>query len=193
MPVYRAFIAIELPIDFQRQLERISRDMQAKLRNFPIKWVPIDSIHITIKFLGDISTSNLEVLTGILAGEVSRHQQFTISSGDLGAFPNLRRPRVIWVGIQAPDNLNALQKGVETGMDELGYPPEDRPYSPHLTLARIANDATPDMVKQIGTLLAGYHIESLGNFSLASLHVFRSDLKPTGAIYTRLFSAPLSR
>ena len=193
MPVYRVFIAIELPADIQRLLENISRDLQDKLRSCPIKWVPINSIHITIKFLGDVSASNLKVLTGILASEASRHHPFTMNSGGLGAFPNLRRPRVIWVGMQAPDNLNALQKGVETGMNELGYPPEDRQFSPHLTLARISNNATPEMVNQIGSTLVVSHVESLGSFSLTSIHVFRSELKPTGAVYTRLFSAPLSR
>jgi 2'-5' RNA ligase len=193
MPVYRAFIAIDLPADIQRQLEKNSRDLQAKLSPLPIKWVPINNIHITIKFLGDVSAANLNVLTDILASEASRHPSFTLGCGGLGAFPNVHRPRIIWIGIQAPEDLILLQKGIETGVNELGYPPEDRPFSPHLTLARISNNATPEMVKQIGNALVGHQVESMGSFNLTSIHVYHSELKPSGAVYTRLFSAPLSR
>jgi len=193
MPVYRSFIAMELPEKIQLPLDKISRNLQNKLRILPIKWVPVNSIHITVKFLGDISAANLIILTDILASEASRHPAFTLSVGGLGAFPNIRRPRVIWVGIQASEDLNALQKGIEAGVNELGYPPEDRPFSPHLTLARVSNNATPEMVKQIGSTLVDYQVENLGSFSLTSIHVFRSELNPSGAIYTRLFSAPLSR
>ena len=107
MSVIRAFIAIDLPDEIRQHLSRVSHKLQQQLRPYPIRWVPPQNIHLTLKFLGDVSEHNLRMLTHLLAGEVETHRPFEFGVGTLGAFPDLRRPRVIWIGIEAPDELVA--------------------------------------------------------------------------------------
>jgi 2'-5' RNA ligase len=188
----RAFIAIELPTSIQQQLNQIIRALQAKCRPGSLRWVPVANIHLTLQFLGDVPSSNVDAITRVLASETARHAATEVSVGGLGAFPNPRRPRVIWIGLSKPAGLVALQKGIENGLSGLGYPPEERPFSPHLTLARLSQNANPEAVGQVSDALAASRVGDLGIVPVTHVHLFRSDLRPTGAIYTRLFSAPLS-
>jgi 2'-5' RNA ligase len=111
--------------------------------------------------------------------------------GGLGAFPNVRRPRVIWVGTEAPPELNALQRAIEAETHKLGYPIEERPFSPHLTLGRISQNARPEEVTQVARALSMVNIGEIGRVHVGQLHLFRSDLRPSGAVYTSLYSFPL--
>ncbi|HEX2979649.1 MAG TPA: RNA 2',3'-cyclic phosphodiesterase [Anaerolineaceae bacterium] len=191
MPVIRAFIAIDLPTEIQQSLERISTQLQQQCTTTTIRWVPPKNIHLTLKFLGEVSSTNLEMLNKIVQAEAVHHRCFELSIGGLGAFPTLRRPRVIWVGVQAPNNLLALQRSIEAETVRLGYLAEDRPFSAHLTLARISHNATPEEVRKTGDALVTYKVGFLGTVHVERIRLFRSDLKPGGAIYTPLYSAPL--
>lgn len=191
MSVIRAFIAIDLPLSIQQKLEEISTQLKQPLKTNAARWTPAKNIHLTLKFLGEVSSSNLELLTKIIAAEVSRYRSFDMTIGELGAFPAIRRPRVIWVGIKAPPELFNLQKTIDTETYKLGYATEDREFSPHLTLARISHNATPDEVRQIGNLLSTTSLGILGTMKVKDVHLYRSDLQPGGAIYTPLFTAPL--
>ncbi len=192
MGVVRAFIAIDLPNDVLENIENVSRRLQTQLRHYPIKWVPTENIHLTLKFLGDVSESNLPLIEDMLAGEVSDHKPFEFGVGRLGAFPDMKRPRVIWVGVEAPEELLALQRGVESVMQRLGYPREQRPFQPHLTLARIARRATTNEVYAIGRTLREISVSFLGSARVTEVHLYKSDLHPTGAVYTRLFTTTLN-
>ena len=99
MPVIRAFIAIDLTQEILERLEQVSAQLKARLEGVPIRWVPVDNIHLTLKFLGDVSVANVEMLKKILLTEAYGHHTFDISVGGLGAFPSLRRARVVWVGV----------------------------------------------------------------------------------------------
>jgi len=191
MSVIRSFIAISLSPEIYQHLDEVGAKLRDRLPEAPVRWVPIRNIHLTIKFLGNVSVSNLEVLKKILHAEVSRHAPFEISVGELGAFPSNRRPRVLWVGVEAPPELHALQHGIETEMARLGYAREERPFSPHLTLGRVARNAESDDLRQIGQVLDSCKVGFLGATRVREVHLYRSDLQPGGAVYTRLFSASL--
>jgi len=191
MAVVRSFIAIELPQSLQQQLEHVAASMQELLRDLPIRWVPVPNIHLTLKFLGDVSTSNISMVTNILQVEAASVSPFEVSIGEFGVFPKINRPRVLWVGVQASDELLILQRRIESETTRLGYPPDKRSFNPHLTLGRVSRNADPGQVRQIGNLLRDYKLGFLGAARISQVHLFRSDLKPDGAVYTKLFSQDL--
>jgi RNA 2',3'-cyclic 3'-phosphodiesterase len=192
MNVLRAFIAIHLSPEIYRNLEQVLKDLHDRWPGAPVRWVPAHNIHLTIKFLGDVSSASLPMLTKMLAAEVSRHPPFDISVGGLGAFPTMRRPRVVWVGVEAPPELNVLQHGVEAEMARLGYTPEERDFSPHLTLGRVSRNAGTGDLPRLSEMLSAIKVGFLGATRVQSVELFRSDLQPNGAVYTSLFAAPLS-
>lgn len=192
MGVVRAFIAIDLPEDILERIEDVSHQLQSQLRRYPIKWVPVGNIHLTLKFLGDVSENNLRLIEDMLAGEVGEHSPFEFGVGRLGAFPDMKRPRVVWVGVEAPEELLALQRGIESAMQRLGYQREQRPFQPHLTLARVARKATSSQVYAIGRILREITVSFLGSARVTQVHLYRSDLHPDGAVYTRLFTTNLN-
>ena len=192
MNVIRAFIAINLSDEVHQGLERVLKDVKSRLPGGAVRWVHVENIHLTIKFLGDVSVSSLELLTTMLQTEAARHQQFEFSVGGIGAFPTPRRPRVVWVGIEAPAELSGLQRGVEAEMARLGYAPEERPFSPHLTIGRVTRNADPGELHQLSSVLDTYKVGFLGVTRVQAIHLFRSDLQPGGAVYTRLHSAALT-
>ncbi len=190
METIRAFIAIELSKEIQAGLEGVLSRLRPATK--AVRWVPALNIHLTLKFLGDTPVEKIEPLKRSLESEAGRHHPFDIQVGTLGAFPNPRRPRVIWVGVQAPAGLAALAAGVEKAVQSLGFTPEERPFSPHLTLGRIRQQASFDEVGALADLVAKTRVESLGNTRVDKIHLFRSDLRPAGAVYTSLFAAGLS-
>jgi 2'-5' RNA ligase len=191
VPIIRAFIAIDLSQEIQRRLDEVLQNYKDQLYGIPIRWVAVTNIHLTLKFLGDVSISNLHLLTELIQSEVSSHHQFEISVGGSGAFPNLRQPRVIWVGVEAPPELSAIQNVVDTATARLGYAREERAFSPHLTLGRVSRNATSQNVKTISLSLEKTRVGFLGATCVENIYLYRSDLQPTGAVYSRIFSASL--
>jgi 2'-5' RNA ligase len=191
MAVIRAFIAIDLSAEIIQRLEEVAGQLKQRLDGMQIRWVPVENIHLTLKFLGDVSMTNLEVLKKILLSESSNHPTFEMSVGELGAFPSLRRPRVIWVGVTAPSELNTLQHGIETETARLGYQHENRDFSPHLTLGRVSRNASSQEAHQIGQVLDSFKVGFLGATRVREVYLYRSDLRPGGAVYTRLMTALL--
>ena len=191
MPVIRAFIAIDLSQEIQKRLEEVLVNYRSKLPNVPIRWVPATNIHLTLKFLGDVSIANLELLTEMIEKEISSHRQFDISVGGSGAFPNIRQPHVVWVGVEAPPELSAIQNGIEVTTSRLGYSREERAFSPHLTLGRVSRNATSLDVKKISNVLETNKIGFLGATCVEKVYLYRSDLQPAGAVYTQIYSSSL--
>jgi len=186
MDSIRTFIALELPASVHQELAGIISHLKQQLPG-GIRWVPAANIHITLKFLGDVSRSNLADIEQAVGLVVNRHAAFDIRLEALGAFPNLRRPRVIWIGIQAPDTLAAMAREIEQALDKLGYPPEGRPFSPHLTLGRIAQDTQPQELASISRVLSGQKIAIAAPVRMEQVTIFQSVLKPSGSIYTPLY------
>jgi len=191
MSVIRAFVAIDLSEEIYQRLNEVTGNLQERLAGVPVRWVPVRNIHVTLKFLGDVSIKNLEVLKKLLETEARNHASFEISVGDLGAFPSERRPRVLWAGVEAPQELAALQRRIESETARLGYAPEDRPFSPHLTLGRIGRNASSQDLQRVGEILKTTRIGFLGATRIQAVHLYRSDLQPGGAVYTQLYTADL--
>jgi 2'-5' RNA ligase len=191
MAVIRAFIAIDLSQDIQNQLDEVVNKYKSQLTHIPIRWVAAANIHLTLKFLGDVSLSNLNLLTDMIQAEISSHHQFDISVGGSGAFPNIHQPRIIWVGVEAPPELTAIQNGIEATTGRLGYAQEERAFSPHLTLGRVSRNATSLDVKAISKALESIKVGFLGATCVEKVHLYRSDLQSTGAVYTQIFSSSL--
>jgi 2'-5' RNA ligase len=189
--VIRAFIAIELSPEIRTKLEAISHLLKNNLKDVPVRWVQPGNIHLTLKFLGDVSVANLEVLKQALDTEVSTHAAFDISIGEVGAFPNARRARVIWIGVEAPTDLKNIQHGINVQMERLGYEREARRFSPHLTLGRIARNANSTHLRKIGAALESIKVGFLGAVRVQSVYLFKSDLQPAGAIYTCIHTSNL--
>lgn len=192
MSVIRAFVAIELSEEIHQRLDEVIARFKKQLPDVPIRWVPAQNIHLTLKFLGEVSLTNLDMLTSLLQTEIGAHHPFEISVGGAGAFPTPRRARVLWVGVEAPPELAAVQSGILSAVERLGYAGEDRPFSPHLTLGRVSRNAGTQDLRQISQALEATKVSFLGAVCVRQVHLFRSDLRPTGAVYTRIFSAPLS-
>ncbi|GAP15178.1 2'-5' RNA ligase [Longilinea arvoryzae] len=190
MTAIRSFIAIDLNAEVQHQLGDVIRQFKPLAANV-VRWVPENNIHITLKFLGDTSPTNLEILKKIVAVEASRVHPFDLKIEGLGAFPSLRRPHVIWVGVETPPLLFNLQRAIDTETQRLGYATEDRPFSPHLTLGRLAHNATPEEIRQVGDLLAGSKVNLSVSVHVKTVVLFRSDLQPGGAVYTPILVASL--
>jgi len=191
MDAIRTFVAIELPEDVRRRLDEVEKEVQTRAGEAArkaVRWVPANNMHLTLKFLGEVSTANVQSLARMLGNESAHHPKFSFVIGGLGAFPNIRRPRVIWVGVDAPPELGNLQRAIEAETRRLGYPGEERPFSPHLTLGRISQNARPDEVVHVARALGEMRIGELGRVVVDRLHLFRSDLNPNGSVYTSLHS-----
>jgi 2'-5' RNA ligase len=144
------------------------------------------NVHLTLKFLGDVSPANLERLSGALKAEATSHDMFSITVSGLGAFPTQRRPRVIWIGLDAPPRLAALQRGVDAAAVQLGYPKEERPFSPHLTIGRVSQTISASDLQHIHSALESTKVGILGAVRVQAIHIFKSDLRPGGSVYTLL-------
>jgi len=192
MEVIRAFIAINLSPDVLERIEQVALDLKKRMNSVPIRWVPTENIHLTLKFLGNVSTANLELLKDILENVASNHHECDISVGGIGVFPKPHNPRVIWVGMEVPQELFNLQREVEIETARLGYSREHRPFSPHLTFGRVSRNASTEDVHIIAESLENYKVGFLGATRVRTVYLFRSDLKPEGAEYTPIHSAALN-
>jgi RNA 2',3'-cyclic 3'-phosphodiesterase len=193
LSVIRAFIAVDLSPEIQKQLEEVSRQLMAVLGTASLRWTPVKNIHLTLKFLAEVSVVNLEMLKKIMRAEAEHVEAFEVSVGHIGAFPSASRPRVLWAGVQAPDQLGELQKKLESEIAQVGYPPEERAFSPHLTLARVTRTAQPGDLRKIREAIEKAQVGFLGIAPVEAVHLYQSDLRPGGAIYTCLCSAPLHK
>lgn len=190
MDAIRAFIAIPLPVEIRNRLGTIIDQLQRKTPSV-VRWVTPENMHLTLKFLGNISPGNLDHLKQVLASEAAHHTASTLCLEGLGAFPNRNRPRVIWVGVKAQPALFELQQSIDRETARLGYPSEERGFSPHLTLGRISPHAGPGEIRQIAEALATYQVGEVATAPVAEIILFRSDLRPGGAMYIPLFKARL--
>lgn len=179
----RTFIAIPLPEHHLSILEDLQKELQSEIRS-GVAWVSITSIHLTLKFLGEVDENRLSDLSYEMGNLCQGFTAFDLSGGGVGCFPNSRRARVIWSGIQADKRLTDLQAAVEAGCCRLGFPKEERTFSPHLTLGRVKAALAPsalDFLEKKIKVEAGRH-DSIIN--VREILIFKSELLRTGARYT---------
>jgi len=182
----RSFIAIELPEEAKKGLQRVQSELS--LGRYPfVKCVSPEGIHLTLKFLGNIPEPKLAAIVKVMEQSSQGVTPFPLQITEVGAFPNMRRPRVIWVGIKGElDKLIGWQKRLDEGLVPLGFPREERPFTPHLTLARVRENCSPADRLRFGETVATAHVEIDYKFTVTSLNLMRSQLRPTGAVYSRL-------
>jgi len=192
MEQVRSFIAIELPDELK--LELIQLEARLKLGKQPwVKWVDPYSIHLTLKFLGSIATDRIGEITRAMEEAAQGIPPFHLEVKDLGVFPNLRRVQVAWVGIDGEvDKLGQLQQRIESNLVPLGFAPESRPFTPHLTLARVRDQASLDERQKFGQLIVSTRFEA-GTIEVDAVNLMRSQLTREGAIYSRISSVGLNK
>ncbi len=189
--MYRSFIAIQLPREIQKAIIDNTAVLQKALPKPMVRWVSDDNLHLTLKFLGDVSPANLEKLADALQGETIQHAPFELSIEKIGAFPSPKKARVIWIGIEAPAELGTLQHCVEGVAARLSFPSEERAFSPHLTIGRVNQNATTADLTRIRIALSNCQVGKLGSVTVDAIHIFKSDLLPSGSVYTHLYAMPL--
>lgn len=188
----RAFIALDINDQIRGALGQLGDELATYVPDRAVRWVWPETVHLTLKFLGDIEPERVQPVQETLISNARGIQPFQIEVSGLGSFPNPRRPRVLWVGIEENSGgLARLQAEVEAGMAELGFKRERRRFHPHLTLGRVRRSASRSDVEHVAEVLETKSVGALGTVLCGQVHLYRSDLKPTGAVYSRLASAKL--
>ena len=186
----RSFIAIELDEAVRTGLGRIQGQLKERVE-LPVRWVRPEGIHLTLKFLGDVDGGKMGQVEESLATATATAHPFSISLNGVGVFPSLRRPRVLWVGLVGElDALAELQRRVETEMEAVGFPAEGRGFQPHLTLGRVRQEGPPKTGWD-ASRLEGLETPPGPEQVVERVSLMRSDLKPSGAVHTRLAAFPL--
>jgi 2'-5' RNA ligase len=182
MSKIRTFVAIPLNQDIISRIEKIHEE----LRSIPadVKWVRPKSIHLTLKFLGNIDEGGIDSIAQAIQNGVRTFQSWPVYIKNVGAFPSLRNPRVVWIGIEDKSGkIITLQNQIEKELSRLGFEKEKRRFSPHLTLGRVKS---PRGKRDLILYLSDEREREFGETQIDRVVLFRSDLKPSGAVYTVL-------
>ncbi|MBI4286650.1 MAG: RNA 2',3'-cyclic phosphodiesterase [Chloroflexi bacterium] len=190
MEPVRSFIAVELPEEVRAKLATL----QARLKlgeQFGVKWVAPAGIHLTLKFLGNVEAERISEIAGAMTEAARGIPPFHLEIKGLGAFPSLKRVQVVWAGLEGDlDRLSQLQQNIELALALLGFAEEERPFTPHLTLARVRPQVLPEERLRLGQAIASTTFAG-GPIQVDAVNLMQSQLTRTGAIYTRLSSVAL--
>ncbi len=185
----RAFLAVDPPREILDEISRI-QDRLRKAIQGDIRWVKPSGMHLTLKFFGNISESDIISISQVVKNNSVNIGPFTLNVRRLGAFPDVKRPRVLWLGMDGDvDMLIRLQKEMDSGLQDCGFKKEDRPFKAHLTLARIKE---PKELIGLAKIIEKSEDYGAGSFTVGGLNLFKSELTPKGAIYTKLAYFPFS-
>jgi RNA 2',3'-cyclic 3'-phosphodiesterase len=182
----RLFVALEIPSTVRENLAALIQSLRAVSPQ--TRWVRPENLHVTLKFIGEVAEAKL---TGIREGltRVRSEQPVALDFRGLGFFPNEKHPRVLWAGIEASPNLKTLAADVDGATEKLGIPREQRPFSPHLTLARFE---PPRLPEKLGAAIHENSGREFGSLRTGQFHLIESKLKPSGAEYTTVESFPFA-
>ncbi len=191
----RTFIAIDMPAPVLRQLtaaqRRLTQHLLTQQLDRCVRWTPAGNLHLTLRFLGEIDGLQQRMLAHGLAEIAARHAPLALFADGVGCFPNARRPSVLWCGLQGDlAALSRLQAEVETAAQSAGLPAEAKPFTPHLTIGRLPRNATPAQLQAVGAAAMRFaatpgRLEETTP-TVDELLLMRSELTPSGSIYTQL-------
>lgn len=186
MEKIRSFIAIELTDEARESLSPLM-DRLKPAKHPQVKWVAPESVHLTLKFLGGIYSDQIPGITEAINSAARGVPPFKLKVGGLGAFPNTRQPRVIWVSVTGDvKRAKALQRGIDDALSHLGFSREKRPFTPHLTLGRMKDRASSSERGVIGKLVTSTKFAGGATMEVRGVSLMRSTLTPAGPIYNRL-------
>ncbi len=192
--ILRTFIAIELDEPLRIALRTVQEKLKRQIPAGSVRWVAPEGIHLTLKFLGDTPRGRVPEIEAALQAACADYTPFEFSVEGRGCFPNFRRPRVIWVAVRDRGQaLGRLQRSIEQRVAPLGWPAEERGFSPHLTLGRVSKTANGQMAAAVGQAVERSVIEQIGSQRVTAISLMQSDLRPSGAVYTRLLHIPLAQ
>jgi 2'-5' RNA ligase len=189
----RTFIAVDFPASMLEKIEDITAFFKSKTPEKALKWVDKDNLHLTLKFLGEINKSQIEQVQTVMAQSLEGYQPVDIEISGLGMYPDKRVPRVIWLGISGGEHLLEFHKTLDQSLARLGIKPEGRPYSPHLTIARVRRGTDKNIAKEIGETLSQFKVEPLGAIHIDRVLLYQSELTPSGPVYTTLYTVHLNQ
>jgi len=185
----RAFLAIDLPAGVKNEIGEIQKSLKPHLGG--VRWTRPDGIHLTLKFFGDIGTDRIEDISRTVEKSTAAVAPFSLTIETLGVFPGIRKARVLWIGMGG--DLKALlyvQQEIDEGLEALGFPREERSFKPHLTLGRFRS---PGDASGLDRILETRNNYRAGTFTAEGLKLFKSDLRPEGAVYTVLAHFPFGK
>jgi RNA 2',3'-cyclic 3'-phosphodiesterase len=188
MKAVRTFICIKLPYPILDQFSLL----QKELRQFgqSVRWVHREGLHLTMKFLGDVEQNQMESVSKSVMDSVQGLQLFHLKFSGFGAFPNFEHPRIYWVGIHEPPcTLFDLYQRIEDNLHQAGFSREVRKFTPHMTLGRVKNTEGLDGISQF---LSNKKFETV-EFVVDKVLIMKSDLQPSGAEYTPLYSMQIGQ
>lgn len=185
----RLFLAINLPLEVRREI----LDATAPLRDMApeLSWMDETRLHLTLKFLGEQPAERLDAISSAVSGVAAHHRGVVMTLGGIGAFPNFRRARIVWMGVEQDPRLELLHHDVEVAYEALGFEVEGRPFRPHLTLARIKHQVPEELLRKLSR--AAKRVDFRTECDVQSIDLMESELLPAGASYRRLLAAPLRK
>jgi 2'-5' RNA ligase len=179
----RTFLAIDLPGDIREKIGDIQAGLKGALEG--VRWTRPEGIHLTLKFFGDIDKSMIGSISNIVEKRTKGFGPLSLAMGRMGAFPNPGRARVLWIGLEGEiEKLASLQCGMEDDLETLGFPKETRSFKPHLTLGRARSSR--GMITGLREAMERIGHENRNPFPAEGITLFKSDLLPGGAVYTKL-------
>jgi 2'-5' RNA ligase len=189
----RSFIAIELDDHVKNELSILIDTLRMDSQKL-VRWVKPAGIHVTLKFLGSIKQGMLQLVQNVLAGVCLNTAAFNLSLSGLGFFPGPRKPRVLWIGMGGDlEELARLQSAIDSGLSKLGFEAEKREFSPHITLGRLDAARLPQDITRFTSCVLGLKYEAVLKIRVDRVSLMRSQLLPTGAVYSRLAEFDLRR
>ncbi len=187
----RSFIAIPVPSEGIRALEEVVKGLDSEIGRH-VRWVRPEGIHLTLKFMGDIPASTVDRVLEALPPVAAAFSAFELSLSGLGVFPNPRRPRVLWAGLEGGlETLSELQLAVDEAVGKLGLPKEQRAFSPHLTLGRVRRDVAEGQLRKIGEVVATAALPSVPSWPAETVNLMRTELDPGGSRHYLVGAAPI--
>ena len=178
----RAFVAVEMPGPVRKALEEVQSGL--KQLNIRARWVRPENIHLTLKFLGNIPAGHVPSIGEVLRVVAQAHGRFSLAAAGLGVFPDIRHPKIIWVGLTSrPEALTPLQQDLDGRLAALGFPREEKPFRGHLTIGRFRAEGFPGPVADA---VKRHAAAEFGTFAVDEIVLMKSDLRPEGPLYEPL-------
>ena len=189
----RVFVAVDLSQEARKELARSLDRLAAK--RWPVRWEPVEKLHLTLSFLGWVKEDKLEAILGCVENGVQTISPFKIRLGKLGVFPNSLQPRIVWLGIKGDQpSLVRLRRLVAENLIDAGFSDEKRSWIPHLTIGRVKKESSFRSKKELGRQLQKLVLSEFeASTSVDRVVIYRSILKPSGSEYVRLSEIPLNK